>query len=111
MIKLVIRNLISNAIKFTIPGNDIILDAAMAKDLVRVSVKDHGIGIKKDDQYKIFSLKRFSTKGTSNEAGMGFGLMLCKDFVEKNGGEIWFESELGKGSTFYFSLPLNEKNG
>lgn len=110
MVKLVIRNLMSNAIKFTTTGNNIILEAIPDEDKVTISVADNGTGISNENQDKLFKLDNFSTIGTSNESGIGLGLLLCKDFVEKNGGEIWFESELEKGSTFYFTLPTKEKD-
>ena len=72
-----------------------------------ISVKDNGVGISNENQNKIFSPENVSTYGTSHEKGMGIGLLLCKDFVQKNGGTIWFESELEKGSTFYFTLPVS----
>ncbi len=105
MVKLILRNLMSNAIKFTSAGNKIVLDATPNGSFIKVSVKDFGMGISNENQDKLFKLENFSTSGTSNETGMGLGLLLCKDFAEKNGGEIWFESELGKGSTFYFTIP------
>ena len=108
MVKLVIRNLMSNAIKFTTAGNEITVDAMIDEGIVTVSIKDDGLGISNEDQDKLFKLENFSTSGTSNERGMGLGLLLCKDFVEKNNGKIWFESELQKGSTFFFSLPVKE---
>lgn len=110
MVKLIIRNLMSNAIKFTTTGNEVMLVAKPDKDKVTISIVDNGTGISKENQGKLFKLDSFSTIGTSNETGMGLGLLLCKDFVDKNGGEIWFESELGKGSTFYFTLPTKESN-
>ncbi len=110
MIKLVIRNLMSNAIKYTTSGNEVILDAQQNKDTVTISVVDNGTGISKENQDKLFKLESFSTRGTSNETGMGLGLLLCKDFVDKNGGEIGFESALEKGSTFYFTLPAKEQS-
>jgi PAS domain S-box-containing protein len=109
MVKLVIRNLISNAIKFSSTGNEVILEAIQDNDKVRISVADNGTGISSELQDKLFNLESFSTKGTSNESGIGLGLLLCKDFVDKNGGKIWFESELKKGSTFYFTLPVKEQ--
>lgn len=108
MVKLILRNLMSNAIKFTTAGNEVILDAIIEHNYVTFYIKDNGIGISNEDQDKLFKVENFSTIGTSNETGMGLGLLLCKDFVEKNGGNIWFDSELGKGSTFYFSLPFEE---
>lgn len=109
MVKLVLRNLVSNAIKFTLAGDEINIDSMVEEDFVTISVKDNGIGISNENQDKLFKLMNFSTSGTSNETGMGLGLLLCKDFVEKQGGRIWFESEYGKGSTFYFTLPMEEK--
>ncbi len=111
MVKLVIRNLIANAIKFTSAGNEIIIDAVGDEDFVTVSVKDNGMGISLENKDKLFKLENFSTRGTSNEKGMGIGLLLCRDFVDKNGGKMWFESELEKGSTFYFTLPVKETIG
>ncbi len=109
MVKLILRNLLSNAIKFTAAGNEIELDAKIEDQNTLISVKDNGMGISQENQDKLFKMENFTTSGTSNETGMGLGLLLCKDFVEKNGGLIWFESEQGKGSTFYFTLPLEEK--
>ena len=106
MVKLILRNLMSNAIKFTSAGNKIAIDASCGEDFVTISVKDNGLGISNENQDKLFKIENFSTSGTSNETGMGLGLSLCKDFVEKNHGKIWFDSELGKGSTFYFTLPV-----
>lgn len=108
MVKLVLRNLISNAIKFTTAGDQIHLGAIVKNDKVVFSVSDSGMGISNENQDRLFKPENYSTSGTSNETGMGLGLLLCKDFIEKNDGEIWFESELGKGSIFYFSLPLTE---
>jgi signal transduction histidine kinase len=102
----ILRNLISNAIKFSMPGSGIVISAEQKKDEVIVSLTDHGIGIKKSDIKKLFRIEEgFSTPGTKNEKGTGLGLILCKEFIEKHNGKIWVESELGLGSTFYFSLP------
>ena len=108
MVKLVLRNLLSNAIKFSHSREKIILDSISDNGQVVVYVKDHGLGISNENQSKIFKYDNLSTYGTSNEKGMGLGLLLCKDFIESNGGKIWFESELEKGSTFYFSLPTKD---
>jgi two-component system sensor histidine kinase/response regulator len=106
MISTVLRNLISNAIKFTHPGGKITISVEERKAELRVSVSDNGVGIPKASIEKLFSIdESYSTVGTTNEKGTGLGLILCKDFVEKHGGKIWVESEEGKGSTFYFSIP------
>ncbi|CAG0942617.1 partial Histidine protein kinase DivJ, partial [Candidatus Brocadiaceae bacterium] len=99
-------NLISNALKFT-PRNGTVTVSAECKDgSVRVSVQDTGKGISKTDQEKLFNPgKNVSTPGTENEKGTGLGLILCKEFIEKNAGTIGFVSEEESGSTFFFKLP------
>lgn len=107
MISTVLRNLISNAIKFTHPKGKISISVEEMEDELLVSVSDNGIGISKEDSKKLFKIdESYSTPGTKNEKGTGLGLILCKEFVEKHSGKIWVESEVGKGSTFKFSLPL-----
>jgi len=106
MIKTVIRNLISNALKFSNPGSDVQVVIEEKEEQVVVSVVDHGRGIKKEDQSKLLNVDtHYSTFGTKNEEGSGLGLLLCQDFVRKNGGELWFNSEEGEGSVFSFYLP------
>ena len=110
MMKTVIRNLISNAMKFTPEGGDITIrvrqDDAQA---AIVEVSDSGCGISKENQAKLMKPStHFSTFGTKNEEGSGLGLLLCQDFATKNGGRLWFESEEGKGSTFQFLDPVAE---
>ena len=105
MVELIIRNLISNAIKFCIAGNNIELSAEMEGNHTTVTVKDTGQGIPTEYMHRIFNDAQFSTLGTHNERGVGLGLMMCKHFVELNGGKIWVETVYGKGSSFYFSLP------
>lgn len=114
MVDTILRNLINNAVKFTqvegtieihvednnkyLNGND--------SDFLKISVKDNGIGMKDEIQIKLFQLEHtISTTGTSGERGTGLGLLICKEFVEKNGGQIWVESTIKQGSTFTFSLP------
>ena len=110
MVKTIIRNLISNAIKFTETGGNIELNSREDTEYVEISVKDTGIGIAKEDIHKLFQIdEEFTYRGTANEKGTGLGLILCKEFVEKNGGKIQVESELGKGSIFRFTLPKNKK--
>lgn len=111
MIKTVLRNLLSNAIKYSKDGGDIVVTVTDEADFAKISVKDCGVGIKKEDQDKIFNLySQFSTFGTANEEGSGLGLLLVYDFVTKNGGKVWFDSTEGKGSTFYFTVPKKVKS-
>jgi len=106
MIKTVLRNLISNAIKFTNAGGLIKIFLKENNDCKIISVEDSGVGIDKNYIDKLFSPEMITTtKGTEGEKGTGLGLILCKEFLEKNNGKIWVESELGKGTTFSFSLP------
>lgn len=105
MITTVIRNLISNAIKFTHPEGLISIRCVKKDEHVELSVIDNGVGIKKEDQKKLFRIdQHITTQGTSEEKGTGLGLILCKEFIEKNDGKIWVESELNKGSAFIFTL-------
>lgn len=107
MVKTVIRNLISNAIKFSNEDAEIIVSLKEEGDTAVVSVKDSGCGIDEENQKKLLHTDtHFSTFGTNNEEGSGLGLLLCQDFVVKNGGKLWFTSKSGEGSTFYFSIPL-----
>ncbi|MBL7840103.1 MAG: tetratricopeptide repeat-containing sensor histidine kinase [Cyclobacteriaceae bacterium] len=102
----VIRNLISNSIKFTPTGGTITVSVKKSSDEALVSIADTGVGMSKEVIDKIFRIDaKHSTKGTADEKGTGLGLVLCKDFVEKNNGSIGVHSEEGKGSTFYFTLP------
>lgn len=102
----VIRNLISNAIKFTPAGGAIKLNIMYQSGEAVVSVADTGVGMDQEAIEKIFRIDaKHTTAGTANERGTGLGLILCKEFVEKNSGKIWVTSEPGKGSVFYFSLP------
>ena len=105
MINLVLRNIISNAIKFTPNKGEIHVGASVKNDMVEMYVQDTGTGISSENIEKLFANKYFTTNGTANESGTGLGLMLCKDFLQKNGGSISVESELGKGSKFLFTLP------
>ena len=109
MVSTVIRNLISNAIKFTPKKGTIQISTKKQADsnLIEISVKDSGIGIPKDKINELFRVdKNSSTAGTEGEQGTGLGLILCKEFVEKHGGKIWVESEIGEGSEFKFTLPV-----
>lgn len=105
MVNLILRNLILNGIKFTESGGLIEVTAKEQDKEIVVSVKDTGIGINPAVQKILFEKTAgYTTRGTANEKGTGLGLLLCKEFVEKNGGRIWLESEVGKGSTFYFTI-------
>jgi signal transduction histidine kinase len=108
MLKTIIRNLATNAIKFT-PNNGQIKIIANKKDsLAEITVADNGIGISEENIKNLFRLDINLTKaGTSNETGSGLGLLLCKEFIEKNNGKICVESTEGKGSTFTITLPLS----
>ena len=111
MISTVLRNLISNAIKFTHPKGKITISAVDKKNELTISVSDTGVGISKEGIDNLFKInEKYSTPGTQNEEGTGLGLILCKEFIEKNNGKIWVESKVGIGTTFYFSLPLSIKN-
>ena len=109
MLKTVIRNLLSNAIKFSNENSEVLVKMEEQGDMVVVSVKDNGCGIDEEGQKKLLHTDtHFSTFGTNNEEGSGLGLLLCQDFVVKNGGKLWFTSKQGEGSTFYFSIPLKK---
>ena len=107
MLKTVILNLVSNAIKFTNSGGAININAEQTDSDLIISVSDNGIGISPENLAKLFDISEvLSTKGTAGETGTGLGLLLCKEFVEKHGGIIWVDSEVGKGSEFKFTLPI-----
>ncbi|RLD63329.1 MAG: hypothetical protein DRI95_11855 [Bacteroidetes bacterium] len=112
MLLTIFRNLISNAIKFTPKEGKIVISAGLTTDeyeqnLVEISVKDSGVGIEKEKRTQLFKIsENISTKGTEGESGTGLGLILCKEFIEIHGGTIKVESEIWKGSSFIFTLPL-----
>ena len=110
MVTSVIQNLVSNALKFTQTDGSgaVILRAAESEAGVSLSIQDTGLGMTRHQIEQLFQPKlTVSVKGTAGEKGTGLGLILCKEFVEKHGGKIWAESEEGKGSTFYFTIPKN----
>ena len=109
MTKTVMRNLLSNAVKFSHEGGEVLVSIRKENDMAIISVKDSVCGMSEEDQKKLLNEStHFSTFGTNKEEGSGLGLLLCKDFVEKNGGTLWFESQKGVGSTFSFSIPLKK---
>lgn len=113
MVNTVIRNLVHNAVKFSHPGGKVhVLSSNEDENFIEISISDTGVGIKEEHFAHLFRIdSKFKEKGTSGEIGNGLGLPLCKEFIEKNGGEIWLESEFGKGSTFKFTLPkFKERN-
>ncbi|RYY10017.1 MAG: HAMP domain-containing histidine kinase, partial [Chitinophagaceae bacterium] len=104
MLQLVVRNIVSNAIKFTPPGGLIKISSTPADDKLQIIVEDSGVGISDTQKENLFSLKTQPSYGTGNEKGLGLGLVLCKEFIGLQGGEICFESEPGKGTTVYITL-------
>jgi signal transduction histidine kinase len=105
MINLVLRNLLSNAIKFTPEHGCISIGANELSSFVEVYVQDNGMGLSGEALEKINGNDFYTTKGTASESGTGLGLMLCKEFLNRNGGQMHIESKPGKGSTFSFTLP------
>jgi signal transduction histidine kinase len=113
IIQTVIRNLVSNALKFTPRGGKVSLSAKNSGNkCVEISIRDTGIGMSPKMVENLFRLDvRTNRKGTENEPSSGLGLMLCKEFIERHGGKLWIESEDGKGSVFYFTIPNNTNEG
>jgi len=112
MMLAVVRNLINNAIKFTRPGGTVKISACLAGEFVKITVEDDGVGMNKVTIDKLFKIgEKIVSRGTAGERGSGFGLILCKDFVIKNGGDMIVESEEGKGSRFIFTLSAEEVRG
>jgi len=109
MIGIVIKNLISNAIKFTSQGEKICVHSKRNGNFAIINVVDQGVGIAKENHEKILGNEEYSTRGTAQEVGTGLGLVLSKNFIEENGGKIWLESEEGVGSTFSFTVPLEDQ--
>jgi len=107
MLKTILRNLVSNAIKFSWHNTSVTISALMSPEMLTVSVFDQGVGISSENQKKIWVLsEKLSTSGTDKEEGSGLGLLLCKEFTEKHGGSISVISEQGKGCEFRFTIPI-----
>ncbi len=110
MLDIVIRNLTSNALKFTPAGGEVTISVKPSNSTptcVEISVSDTGLGISPEDMNKLFKLDtHYTTQGTDQEKGTGLGLIICQEMVQKNGGQIWVESELGQGTTVKFTVPL-----
>ncbi|MBN2892239.1 MAG: PAS domain S-box protein [Bacteroidales bacterium] len=110
MFKTILRNLITNAIKFSHKNQTINIFAEKENDEFIITVSDTGVGMAESDINRLWKItEQFSTKGTEGEKGTGFGLFLCKEFVEKHGGRIWVENQKGKGSDFKFTIPVVKK--
>ncbi|MDM8536769.1 hybrid sensor histidine kinase/response regulator [Desulfobacterales bacterium HSG17] len=110
MLMIVIQNLISNALKFTSESGEVKVSLSVKDNFFKISISDTGVGINEEDQEKLFRLdEHFTTYGTANEKGSGLGLLLCKEFIEKNNGEIWVNSKQGSGSIFTFLLPCMDE--
>jgi signal transduction histidine kinase len=108
MITTVIRNLVSNAVKYTNQDGRVLIKSKLSGAYLEVSIEDNGIGMSEEVKNKLFKLaSAVSMPGTNNENGTGLGLILCREFVEKHGGNIGVESTPGKGSRFFFTLPIN----
>ena len=105
MVMIVLRNLLTNALKFTDEGGRVSIIGSRQQDFIHLQVKDCGVGISEENQKQLFVENSISTTGTLGEKGTGLGLLLTKDFVEKNGGTIWAESVVNVGTTFTFTLP------
>lgn len=108
MFELIIRNLVNNAIKFTPTDGRVTINLRVKDDICTLVVEDNGIGIDPSQKDEIFSLKTQSTYGTNNEKGIGLGLVLCRELLSMQNGELWYDSVPGKGTTFYATIPLNE---
>lgn len=107
MLKTVMRNLISNAVKFTNTGGSVLITAELDNSVITISVLDNGVGMTIENIAKLFDIAQVVTStGTAKEKGTGLGLLICKEFVEKHNGRIWVESENGKGSSFRFTIPV-----
>jgi len=107
MINTVIRNLLSNAIKFTFPGGRVVINSIVKENFAEICVADNGKGMTENEVENLFEISEsFTTRGTANETGSGLGLILCREFVAKNGGGIKAQSTIDKGSKFCFTLPL-----
>jgi ligand-binding sensor domain-containing protein/signal transduction histidine kinase len=109
MVDMVIRNLIANAIKFTSESGKIHISLTDNKNELLIEIRDNGVGISIEDQKKLFRIdSNYTKKGTKGEKGTGLGLIICKEFIEKNNGKIWVESIRGEGSSFFFTIPVLE---
>lgn len=110
LMKLVLRNLIANANKFSHADSTIRIGAKQTGEgIFQISVKDYGIGVPKENQARIFTAENFTSQGTNREKGSGLGLNVCKEYVEKHGGTIWFETHADEGTTFHFTVAVDQE--
>ena len=108
MLSTVLRNLLSNAVKFSYPGSEVLVKASLVNNMAEVTITDFGLGMDKQTMDNLFKIEvSQSSAGTEGEQGTGLGLILCREFVEKNHGTLTFTSELGKGSSFCVRIPLS----
>jgi len=108
MFSVIVRNLATNALKYTSADGEVTIDSQLSNNMLIVSVKDTGTGMSQEVQDKLFKLSETkSHRGTNNESGTGLGLVLCAEFVKVNGGKIWFKSKQGEGTTFFFSVQTS----
>ncbi len=111
MLRTILQNLVSNAIKYTKKGGSIRIDSKLSETFVSIFVEDNGVGIKPEVLGKLFDIANIqTTRGTDEEGGTGLGLLICREFVEKHGGKIGVDSEPANGSTFWFSIPVPQKH-
>jgi signal transduction histidine kinase len=111
MISTVLRNLIFNAMKFSPRGSEIFVRSVIIGNIVKIEVIDSGVGIPEEKLSNLFAVdKNSSTSGTDGETGTGLGLVICREFIEKNGGEITVKSKEGSGSVFSFTIPIHSEN-
>jgi signal transduction histidine kinase len=111
MMSFIVRNLLNNAIKFSYPNGKIEIRTNKRNDFHVFTIQDFGTGMKTETMEKLFKIESTNpSTGTANETGTGLGLLICKEFVEKNSGEIWVESEKGIGSSFHFSIPVKKED-
>lgn len=108
MIHTVARNILGNALKFTKKGGDIVVSALISGEEATVSIADTGVGMSADEMKNLFELGVKSKNGTQGEHGTGLGLIICKEFIEKNNGKIWVTANEPQGTVFHFTLPLSE---
>jgi len=112
MINTVLRNLVNNAVKFTGSGKEVSVSVKQEGAFLEVEVKDQGVGIAPENLKKLFRIDmKYKTEGTSGEKGTGLGLILCHELTLKNNGAIWCQSEINKGTSFFFTVPCENMDG